>query len=140
MNNEAKRYKAQLCRPCVDKDHLHEWVSLFLGLRVPRTPVCEGHCAPFDYIRRASFEPATDLVVWAPRGGGKTRLAAAATLLDLLHKPPASVRILGGSLEQSMKMWDYLLPDLDRLARGLLAKHVSDATRRIRLKPGSQAA
>ena len=80
------------------------------------------------------------MVVWAPRGGGKTRLAAVATLLDLLHKPGAQVRILGGSLEQSLKLWDYLLPDLDRLARKLLTKRLRDSSRRVRLTTGGDAA
>ncbi|MCC7145138.1 MAG: hypothetical protein IT443_01695 [Phycisphaeraceae bacterium] len=50
-----------------------------------------------------------DLVVWANRGGGKTFLGAVATLLDLIFKPGIQVRILGGSLEQSSKMYGYLL-------------------------------
>ncbi len=131
---------APLLRPCRTPDELHAWVRLFTGLDVPRDPMCAAHDAPFDYLLRSYFEPASDLVVWAPRGGGKTRLAAVATLLDLLHKPPAAVRILGGSLEQSMKMWDYLLPDLDRLARKLLAGRIADGTRRVRLSTGSGAA
>jgi hypothetical protein len=115
-------YEALLLKPCRDAEALHAWVRLFCGLDVPRVAVCAGHDAPFDYLCRAYFEPASDLVVWAPRGGGKTRLAAVATLLDLLHKPGTSVRILGGSLEQSMKMLDYLLPDLHRLAKRHLKK------------------
>ena len=111
-----------LMTPCRDDDALHAWVKLFAGLDVPRQSVCPDHAPPFDYLRRSYFEPASDQVVWAPRGGGKTRLAAAATLLDLLHKPGTQARILGGSLEQSMKMWDYLLPDLHRLAAKRLTK------------------
>ena len=107
--------------PCGTPDQLHAWARYWLGLDVPRTAVCGGHDAPFEYLRRAYFEPAGDAVVWAPRGGGKTRLAAAATLLDLLHKPGTGVRVLGGSLEQSMKLWEYLLPDLRRLGGRLLA-------------------
>jgi hypothetical protein len=44
-------------------------------------------------------------VVWANRGGGKTRLAAIATLLDCWFKPDCQVRILGGSLEQSSRVY-----------------------------------
>lgn len=109
-------------QPCLDPDHLHAWVEQFLELNVPRRPVCQGHNAPFDYLCRAYFEPTRDLVVWAPRGGGKTRLAAVATLLDLLHKPPAAVRILGGSLEQSLKMWEHLLPDLEWVVPSMLGR------------------
>ncbi|MGF1632490.1 MAG: hypothetical protein ACFCVE_01460 [Phycisphaerae bacterium] len=109
-----------LLTPLSSPDALHAWLEVFLGLRLPRRAVCPGHDAPFDYMRTAYFEPSADQVVWSPRGGGKTRLAAAATLLDLLHKPAAQVRILGGSLEQALKMWDYLLPDVHRLAPDLL--------------------
>jgi hypothetical protein len=115
-------------------------VRLFCGLDVPRTATCKGHDAPFDYLRRAYFEPAKDLVVWAPRGGGKTRLAAVATLLDLLHKPGTAVRVLGGSLEQSMKLWDYLLPDLMRVGHGLFKKPPRETARQVRLTNDSTAA
>src|SRR4051812_32313915 len=78
------------------EDELWLWVSEVLKLKMPRVPACPTHSAPFDYLRHAYFEPARDLVVWAPRGGGKTRLGAIATLLDLLHKDGVQVRILGG--------------------------------------------
>ncbi len=100
---------------CKTDDELHDWLVTHLHINVPRVPVCPGHDAPFEYVRAAYFEPAKDVVVWAPRGGGKTRLAAAVTLLDLLHKPGVSVRILGGSLDQSLRMWEHLVPDLERL-------------------------
>ena len=129
-----------LLRPCQTPDQLHAWVRLFTGLNVPRRAVCDGHDAPFDYLCHAYFEPARDVVTWAPRGGGKTRLAAVATLLDLLHKPGTSVRVLGGSLEQSCKLWDYLLPDLTRLAGHLLTVRPREGSRRVRLTNGSTAA
>ncbi|MEM1010910.1 MAG: hypothetical protein AAGI46_01675 [Planctomycetota bacterium] len=129
-------------KPLSTPDQLHAWVKLFCGLDVPRTALCPKHDAPFDYLVRAYFEPARDLVVWAPRGGGKTRLAAVATLLDLLHKPGTAVRLLGGSLEQSLKMWDYLLPDLVRVGRLLLpdGKLPRESTRKVKLTNGSTAA
>jgi len=126
-----------ILRPCRSPDALHEWIRLFLGLSIPRDCVCDNHDAPFEYVCRAYFEPADDLIVWAPRGGGKTRLAAVATLLDLLHKPGVSVRILGGSLEQSLKMWEHLLPDALRVAHELI--DTPAAARRLRLRSGSNA-
>lgn len=124
-------------RRCKDADDLWNFLSRHLKLRVPRHAVCEGHQAPFDYLVHAYFEPASDLVVWAPRGGGKTRLGAAATLLDLLHKPPVSVRILGGSLDQSRRMWEHLTPDLEKLAgKSLKVSRQS----RIECADGSQVA
>jgi hypothetical protein len=125
--------------PCPTPDALHAWVRLFLGLRIPRTAACDEHDAPFDYLVRSYFEPGRDLVVWAPRGGGKTRLAAAATLLDLLHKPGTHVRVLGGSLDQSMRLWEHLLPDLLRLAK-FAGKPPTMSSRVVRLANGSTAA
>jgi hypothetical protein len=49
-----------------------------------------------------------DCCVWGPRGGGKTFLGAVATALDLIFKPGIEIRILGGSLEQSRRMYEHL--------------------------------
>jgi Terminase RNaseH-like domain len=135
----TKRHQALLLRPLTSADDLHRWVRLFCNINVPRTPVCSGHSAPFEYLVRAYFEPASDQIVHAPRGGGKTRLAAVATLLDLLHKPGISVRVLGGSLEQSLRLWEHLLPDLTHCARDLLGKRIGSA-RRVTLLNGSSCA
>ena len=128
-----------LLRPLHTPDDLHRWVRLFCNVNVPRVPVCAAHAAPFDYLIRAYFEPASDQVVHAPRGGGKTRLAAIATLLDVLHKPGIGVRILGGSLEQSLRMWEHLVPDLDHLARDMMKRRLGNA-RRVNLSNGSTVA
>lgn len=128
-----------LLRPLKTPDDLHRWVRLFCNVNVPRTPALPGSSAPFDYLVRAYFEPASDQVVHASRGGGKTRLAAIATLLDLLHKPGISVRILGGSLEQSTRMWEHLLPNLTHAASELLKRRTGNA-RRITLTNGSNCA
>src|ERR1700745_571176 len=94
----------EIWKPLLDEKDLHNWIETFLRLKMPRQSVCPGHVAPFEYLRRSYFEPAEDLVAWAPRGGGKTRRGAIAPVLDLFHKPGVEVRILGGSLEQSLRM------------------------------------
>ncbi len=128
---------SDLFTPVSTPDALWDFLHEHLGLTVPRRPVCRQHQAPFDYLCRTYFEPAADVVVVAPRGGGKTRLGAVATLLDLLHKPGVSVRILGGSLDQSMCMWDHLIADIERLVPDCV---VGKATRkRIALDNGSSA-
>lgn len=96
-------------------DNLHRWIVDNLGLDIPQVPVCPHHQAPFDYIL-ASYQESSDLLVWAPRGGGKTTLGALATLLDMLFKPTCQIRILGGSLDQSCRMWEQLLPMVESLA------------------------
>lgn len=102
------------------KEELQTWLQNNLHLNLPTRPLCNNHHSPLDYLWAAYHEPAHDLVVWAPRGGGKTRLGAVATLLDLLHKPQISIRILGGSLEQSLRMWEHLLPDIESVAADLI--------------------
>ncbi|GAB4194773.1 MAG: hypothetical protein Kow00105_09000 [Phycisphaeraceae bacterium] len=114
----------------------------------------EGSTAPFAYLVHAFFEPGElndssshsnsarrtaghDLVVWANRGGGKTMLGAVATLLDMLFKPGIQIRILGGSLEQSSKMYEHLIRLLDRpWFRDLLAGEPTQ--RRFALINGSR--
>src|SRR2546421_11563862 len=123
--------------PFGGEEELRAWVAKNLRLRFPKQGVCANHVSPFEYLRRAYFEPSTDLVVWAPRGGGKTRLGAAATLLDLMHKPGVAVRILGGSLEQSLKMWEHLIPDVMEFARDRLSGKLGP--RSVRLTGGSAA-
>ncbi|MHB1158119.1 MAG: hypothetical protein ACYC26_14935 [Phycisphaerales bacterium] len=78
-----------------------------------------------------------DVVVWANRGGGKTFYGAVATLLDLVFKPGVSVRILGGSMEQSQRMYEHLRSFLERDGlRELVAGKLTQ--RGVRLINGSE--
>lgn len=108
------------------KGELHSYVREHLAVDVPCAAVCAGHDAPMDYLWHsysADFanlpeavraEESADCIVWAGRGGGKTRMAAIATLLDCVFKPGCRVRILAGSLEQSSLMYDYFSDDAMR--------------------------
>ncbi len=127
-------------------DELHRFVRVAMGLVVPRVPIVPGNSAPFDYLKHAFFEEPSgqhhtmgkDAVIWANRGGGKTMLGAVATLLDLLFKPGVQVRILGGSLEQSSKMYEHLVHLLDKpWFRSLLDGEPTQ--RRVALVNGSRA-
>ncbi|MFG0253195.1 MAG: hypothetical protein ACF8NJ_10010 [Phycisphaerales bacterium JB038] len=103
--------------PPATPDELHGWLRAVLGLFIPRRPLVAGHAAPFDYLCHTYFEDTPgprDAVVWANRGGGKTMLGAVAKLLDLLFKPGVRIRILGGSREQSERMYQYLRAMLER--------------------------
>src|SRR5699024_7125268 len=108
----------------------------------------------FAYLVHAFFEPGSetsrhgqvraleegsgDLVVWANRGGGKTMLGAVATVLDLLFKPGVEVRILGGSMAQSSRMFEHLLRFVDRPALRPLPALPPTRTRLV-LSNGSRA-
>jgi len=97
------------------KDDLKNYVKVFLGIDIPDKKICLEHNRPMDYLWHsfsADFagqaKGNADTVVWANRGGGKTELAAVATLLDCIFKPNCQVRILAGSGEQAGRMYDYL--------------------------------
>ncbi len=103
--------------------NLKNYVKVFLGIDIPNKRICSEHNSPMDYLwhsfsadfrtlratnheRRATRN--ADAVIWANRAGGKTELAAIATLMDCVFKPNCQVRILGGSGEQAGRMYEYL--------------------------------
>jgi hypothetical protein len=130
-----------------NRAELWAWCRDVLGLRIPDRSVCPHHQSPMDFLE-ASFlgdsaaghghggasdsgppagGPGGDLLVWANRGGGKTMLAAAASLLDGLYKAPIALRVLGGSFDQSDRLAEHLRDmlsgPLGELVQGRLTRH-----------------
>jgi hypothetical protein len=111
----ARIYSAlRRTRPRTRPD-LKNYIKAFLGIDIPDKKICPEHNSPMDYLWHgfsADFAKNkaanADAIVWANRAGGKTQLAAVATLLDCIFKPACQVRILGGSGEQAGRMYDYL--------------------------------
>jgi len=103
------RRAMRLARPRT-ANQLHGYIRAVFGFTIPRRPMVRGHSSPFDYVVHAYFEDQLprDCIVWANRGGGKTQIAAIVTLLDMLFKGGIQIRILGGSFDQSSKMYHYL--------------------------------
>ena len=110
-------------------------VRALFGLTVPRVAVCPDHAAPFDYLVASLLGPPRDLVVWASRGGAKTELGSIGAALDSLMRPGCQTRILGGSLDQSEKMYEYLLRKWTGPLEGLLSR--DPTLRRTELTNGS---
>ncbi len=105
------------------RQDLANYIKVFLGIDVPDVRLCGEHATPMDYLWYAynldfaageDARPNGDCVVWANRGGGKTELAAIATLADCVFKPNCEIRILGGSGEQAGRMYEYLTDFLRR--------------------------
>jgi hypothetical protein len=97
------------------REDLKNYVKVFLGIDIPDKRICEGHNSPMDYLWHsfsadfAEEEKANaDAIIWANRTGGKTELAAAATVLDCVFKPMCQVRILSRSGEQAGRMYEYI--------------------------------
>ena len=104
----------QRVRPTTKQD-LKNYVKVFSGVDIPDKKICQEHNSPMDYLWHsfstdfASEERVNgDAIVWANRAGGKTKLAALATLLDCIFKPNCQIRILGGSGDQAGRMYEYL--------------------------------
>ncbi|MGQ0627463.1 MAG: hypothetical protein ACT4PL_05105 [Phycisphaerales bacterium] len=118
------------------RQQLADYTRERLGLTLARAPLSHDTQAPLDYLDHTFFEHG-DAVVWANRGGGKTMLAAVATLLDLIFKPGIEVRLLGGSLDQSARMFEHLTtlfarPDFADRVAGRITR------RGLRLQNGSR--
>jgi hypothetical protein len=121
IEGAAQVYSAlRRIRPLTRRD-LKNYIKVFLGIDVPDRRICSEHQSPMDYIwytfceLKRDPQPANhDSIVWANRAGGKTELAAVATLLDCIFKPTCQVRILGGSGEQASRMYEYLTGFLHR--------------------------
>ena len=140
---------SRLVRP-ITKANLKSYVNAFLDMNVPDKKICPGHCAPMDYLWHAfscdfasslspkpsTLNPNSDCIVWANRGGGKTQLAAALTLLDCIFKPNCQVRILGGSLEQSGRMYEYLVNFAEANFADAIKSYPRRAVKSIRVNPG----
>jgi hypothetical protein len=132
---KAARIYTELRRtPPAAKLDLKNYVKIFLGIDVPDTKICPDHDTPMDYLwhafsaglpspsnRNYARPENADAVIWANRAGGKTELAAVATLLDCIFKPGCQVRILAGSGEQATRMYEYLTGFLHNGLEHLLA-------------------
>jgi hypothetical protein len=111
----AEVYLSLRRRAPVTRGDIKNYVKVFLGIDIPDKKICPGHNSPMEYLWHSYFSDFAagktgngDAIVWANRTGGKTELAAIATLLDCVFKPRCQVRILSGSGEQAGRMYEYL--------------------------------
>jgi hypothetical protein len=100
-------------------DELLDFIETFFHgksgnpLCIPRCQVCQEHTPPAQYLVDAFFERTPDAICWANRGGGKTLLGALVTWLDTVFKGGCATKVLGGSLEQSKRMYEHLTGEGD---------------------------
>ena len=113
---------------------LQRAAKALLGVTFPQKAICPHHNSPLDYLE-ASFLREEDLLVWANRGGGKTMLAAAATLLDALYRAPIKICVLGGSFDQSDRLGEYIREFVNRRPELLDGSIRRD---RVKIRGGSE--
>lgn len=126
----GRKGKPRKDRRPLTPDKLWEYIRDFYGFRIPRQAICEGHATPFDYIAGAFFEKQedwwtadekarykilNDLIVWACRSGLKTFSAGLVSHLECKHKSGCEIRSLGGSGDQSRKMYEYFTAACNKL-------------------------
>ncbi len=105
-----------------DKGELLKFIQAFWGVRIPSAKVCPDHTPPADYVAASFLEETMDCICWANRGGGKTWSGALVTWLDSVFKDNCETKILGGSGEQSLRMYEhiknFITPDFQYLVDG----------------------
>jgi hypothetical protein len=89
-------------------EELLDFIDIFWDIRVPRAKVCPEHTPPAEYLIAAFFEEMLDCICWANRSGGKTFNGAMVTWLDSVFKAGCETKILGGSGEQSLRMYEHM--------------------------------
>jgi len=89
-------------------DELHEWLKFELGIDIPRTAVCEGHSAPFDFLADLYFERTEAALGVANRGGAKTFLVAVLHWLNSRFKPGCESCTFGATEAQSLRAYAHL--------------------------------
>ena len=94
-------------RAPADREELAALVRQRFGLVIGEGSLCPHHDGPLDYLAGSFFDQ-EDLLVWANRGGGKTMLAAVATVLDAVFRRPVKIHVLGGSFDQSDRLAEYI--------------------------------
>jgi hypothetical protein len=89
-------------------EELLRFCEVFWGIKIPRQRVCPDHSCLAEYITAAWFEDSLNCVCWANRGGGKTMAGALVTWLESVFKAGCETKVLGGSGEQSLRMYNHI--------------------------------
>jgi len=126
------------------KESLRDYIRVFFDVEVPDFVLTRGHSTPMDYIWSAfnldyhsEGRDSGDSVVWASRGGGKTKAAAIVTALDCLFKPEIEIRILSGSSYQAGRMYEYFQSFIGRNFPERIAQTKTWPVRRTIFKNGA---
>lgn len=89
-------------------DELHAWILHRCEINIPRTSVCQGHVAPFDFFADIFFERVNSAIVMANRGGSKTMLAALWHYLNSKFKPKCEGASVGAIESQALRAYENL--------------------------------
>ena len=91
-----------------DKSGLWHWIKRYTGIHVAKNAVCPGHHAPWDFLKTIYFNRPPVSLALGGRGTGKSFLTALATHMMCRQTPWHRVRVLGGSLAQSLQIYEAM--------------------------------
>lgn len=104
-------------------DELHDFVIEECGISVPRQAVCEGHCAPFDFMADIYFERGdTDKLAIGNRGSGKTQIMGALHAVNARTKHKYTSCTVGAVEQQSMRAYGFFKELIERDKWGRIVK------------------
>lgn len=91
-----------------DVAQLSAVIKEILELEIPDRAICQGHCAPMDFVADAFFERVQDCIVIGPRNGGKTINFSALEFLESAYKDGCGTCHLGAVLSQAKRAYKYI--------------------------------
>jgi hypothetical protein len=87
---------------------LYAFVVEECGIGVPRTGVCEGHCAPFDFMADVYFERGdSDKLAIGNRGSGKTQIMGALHAVCARTKKKYTSCTVGAVEAQALRAYGF---------------------------------
>ncbi len=104
----AQRVEHHRAKGFRSPEELLRFCEVFWDIKIPRQRVCPDHYCLAEYITAAWFEDSLNCVCWANRGGGKTMAGALVTWLESVFKAGCETKVLGGSGEQSLRMYNHI--------------------------------
>ncbi len=121
MLKVAKRLE-ETNRPETDEE-LHSFVMDECGLSIPRVGVCEGHCAPFEFMADVYFERGDhDKLAIGNRGSGKTQIMGALHAVNARTKHKYTSCTVGAVEQQSMRAYGFFKELIEREKWGRIVK------------------
>ena len=92
----------------MDSTGLWHWIKHYSGIQVAKNAVCPGHHAPWDFLKTMYFQRPPVSLALGGRGTGKSFLTALGTHLMSRQTAHHRVRVLGGSLAQSLQIYEAM--------------------------------
>lgn len=125
-----------LANPPKNDEELYHYISMVLGVDIPRKSVCEDHDPPFQFVADLFFEKISKALVLANRSGGKTYNVGALNTCESIIKNGCGIISIGGSEQQATKQYSYTQDFFSR-SRQLSERVVDSLIHRTVLTNGS---